>query len=79
MITTSFQDKENSPMQINLPFEKSVSRMSLVNCKNDSQSKLVPLSISVPILILVTPDAQENEQPLQPIDENEVIPFIDEE
>ena len=79
MITTSFQDKENSPTQINLPFEKSVSRMSLVNCKNDSQATMVPLSISVPIFILITPDAQENEQPLQPIHENGVIPFIDEE
>ena len=53
--------------------------MSLVNCKNDSQAKLAPLSISVPIFILVTPEEQENEQRLQPIDENKEIPFIDEE
>ena len=79
MITTSFQDKENSPNRINLPFEISDPQMSLVNCKNDSQAKLGSLSISVPIFILVTPEEQENEQHLQPIDENEAIPFIDDE
>ena len=79
MITTSFQDKENSPNRITLPFEKSAPQMSLVNCKNDSQAKLGSLSISVPIFILVTPEEQENEQHLQPIDENEAIPFIDDE
>ena len=79
MITTLFQDKENSPMRINVPLEKSVPRMCLVNCKNDSQAKLGSLSISVPIFILVTPEEQENEQHLQPIDENEAIPFIDDE
>ena len=79
MITTLFQDKENSPMRINVPLEKSVPRMCLVNCKNDSQAILIPRSISVPILILVTPEEQENEHSLQPIDENKAIPFIDEE
>ena len=79
MISTLFQDEVNSPMRINLPSEKSEHRMSIVNRENNSQANFGPLSISVPILILVTPEEQENEQALQPIDENEAIPFIDEE